>query len=255
MTLEEKKLELINLYEKSSKHSNYQILPEGIAEIIGSHEIHVKTRYEKERYEFIQNNIKVEENSFLDIGGNTGYFTFELLRNGAKHVDFYEGNKEHSEFVQKSAEILKVSSKISVKNEYFQFNQTQSNYYDAVLLLNVLHHLGDDYGNSELSIKEAKIKMLEQFNYFYGRTSFIVFQLGFNWKGNRNNCLFENGTKQELIDFVSDGICKNWAIEKIGIAVRKDKNIVYEYLNDKNIQRDDSVGEFLNRPLFIIRAK
>ena len=82
----------------------------------------------------------------------------------------------------------------------------------------------------------------------------MVFQLGFNWKGNRNLGLFENGSKVELIDFIAEGVKNYWTIEKIGIAEAANNSIEYCDLNDNNIIRNDKIGEFLNRPIFILKS-
>lgn len=37
-----------------------------------------------------------EGKSVLDIGGNSGFFTFELIEKGAKKIHYYEGNKAPS---------------------------------------------------------------------------------------------------------------------------------------------------------------
>lgn len=57
-----------------------------------------------------------------------------------------------------------------------------------------------------------------------------------------------------------DGVMKSliggyWEVEKIWFAVRQPSGgIVYEPLSTSNIQREDALGEFLNRPLFILRS-
>jgi len=243
------------LYEQSSKHSNYQLLSTKLTKLIGDN-IEVKSRHEKERLQFLLKNLDFKNKNILDIGGNTGYFSFELIENGANHMDYIEGNKAHADFVKLASEVLEISEKIEVINKYLNFeNEMNDKNYDIILLLNVLHHLGDDYGDKYLSIDKAKEKILEQLNSLANKTSILVFQLGFNWKGDRNYCLFEHGTKKELIDFVSKGICNNWEIVKIGIAERNNDSIVYNQLNEQNIQRDDSMGEFLNRPIFILKNK
>ena len=127
--------------------------------------------------------------------------------------------------------------------------------YDVVFLLNVLHHLGDDYGDKTLSIDMAKELMITQLNTMVNKTSYIVFQLGFNWKGNRNICLFNNGTKAEMIDFIKTGTKNFWDIIDIGIAEGSKQHTEYFDVNKINIERKDSLGEFLNRPLFIMKSK
>ena len=68
-------------YHKKSKHSNYQIL----STLLTPHlkDINVVTRFEKERLEYILDRIELKNKNILDIGGNTGYFTFEFLKYNA----------------------------------------------------------------------------------------------------------------------------------------------------------------------------
>ena len=190
----------------------------------------------------------------LDIGGNTGFFTFAAIEEGAKEVYYVEGNKAHADFVELSARALDILNKINIINEYYNFYSDKKR-YDVCFLLNVLHHLGDDYGDSSISINRAKELMLEQLNSISGRVKTVVFQLGFNWKGNRELCLFENGTKRELIEFILKGIEGRWSIREIAVAERYEQTIKYVSVDDMNIKRDDTLGEFLNRPIFILDSK
>jgi len=246
--------QLIELYAKNSKHSNYQILSKRLAAIIDKERLDVHTRYEQERLDYILKKIDVTGKSLVDIGGNSGFFSFEMIEAGAKHILFYEGNQAHAEFVTLAAQVLGVSEQFDAKNQYFSFTNELQNKVDVVLLLNVLHHLGDDYGNPSLTIHKAKEEMLQQLNTLAAKTTFCVVQWGFNWKGNRHIGLFDGGTKAELIHYVKQGIGSYWTIEHIGIAVKKEGTLVYEDLNEKNVERDDTLGEFLNRPIFILRS-
>jgi SAM-dependent methyltransferase len=246
---------LRELYAKKSKHSNYQILPKRLSEIISNDDIDVKSRFELERLEYILRNIDVKNKSILDIGGNSGFFTFEMLENKANKIHYYEGNKDHVDFVKLSAEVLNLEHKMQLTHGYFSFGDEDiKNHYDIILLLNVLHHIGDDFGDGKLSIDIAKKFILKQLNSLAKSSKIIVFQLGFNWKGNRNLCLFENGTKKEMISFIEEGTRNHWKIIKIGIAEDREGIIKYYDLNDKNIERFDHLGEFLNRPIFIMES-
>ena len=57
-----------------------------------------------------------------------------------------------------------------------------------------------------------------------------------------------------MINFISEGTKEFCKIIDIGIAEKKDNLIVYASRNEKNIQRDDTLGEFLNRPIFILKS-
>ena len=247
--------ELVALYETKSKHSNYQILSNRLREIIQPNDIHTVTRYEKERLEYITSVIPIEGKSVIDIGANTGYFSFELLDRGATSVHYVEGNKEHAEFVTLAAKALGVEDRLRVTNDYFNFEGPYPEHYDVGLLFNVLHHTGDDYGDRGATIEQAKQHMLAQLNSFSSAVDTLVFQLGFNWMGNKEQPIFENGTKAEMIDFIREGVKDSWEIVHIAVAEGSKESPRFVGLNDENIKRRDDMGEFLNRPIFILKSR
>lgn len=246
------KEKLENLYSKSSKHSNYQVFPDCFNGLIDQECLDIHTRYEKERFEYIKKHVDLGGRTVVDIGGNTGFFTFSAEECGASHVDYYEGNAAHAEFVRTAALALGKSDSISVFNDYYTFEASDT-YHDVCICLNVLHHLGDDFGSVN-DMEEAKNKMLNAINDLAKSNAILVFQLGFNWKGNRYKCLFPHGTKRDLISFLDN--CKDsWETLYTGIAEKKNGQVAYEELNDTNIERQDELGEFLNRPIFILKSK
>lgn len=246
--------ELKRLYKEESKHSGYQVLSKQLSRIIDNSEIETKSRYELERLTYILKNIDVQNKKALDIGGNTGFFTFELIDSGAKSVHYYEGNCTHAKFVLEASKVLNIENKLEITNEYFSFDHTTNNKYDLILLLNILHHIGDDYGDKGLSMKKVKETIINQLNYLAQMTELMVFQLGFNWMGNRELGIFQNGTKEEMIDFIREGIKDYWQISQIGIPEYRNGIIEYCDMSKENINRWDHMGEFLNRPLFIMKS-
>ena len=58
-----------------------------------------------------------------------------------------------------------------------------------------------------------------------------------------------------MIDYIKDGTQGKWKIVNIGVAVAQEGHIVYMELDDENIIRNDSLGEFLNRPIFILESE
>lgn len=245
--------ELEQLYLTTSKHSNYQILPNRLRSFIELEEKDIQSRYEQERWEFIRSVLSFDKAFVLDIGGNTGFFSFEALDAGASQVTYIEGNKEHAKFVQRAAEIT--CSDIIVRNEYFNFTvpYTKAGNYDIVFCLNVIHHLGDDFGDRSIDMANAKVQMASSFDAFSENVKTIVFQMGFCWKGSRELVLFKKGTKEELIQFVRNSIGTDWSIDCIGIAEMINGKTLYRAVNSKNILRDDELGEFRNRPIFILK--
>lgn len=247
--------ELNGLYHKTSKHSQYQILPAAVKQLV-KHEVFVKSRSEQERLNYILKKIDATDKTVMDIGGNTGYFTFKLLENGASHVWYFEGNQDHAAFVELAAKLLKYNDRITVFANYFDFNDSSRiTKSDICLLLNVLHHIGDDYEKVVKDVELAKRKILKQINSLSAQTKFLVFQLGFNWQGNPCQPLFERGTKSEMIDFIRNGTDEYWDVVNIGIAERENDQVVFLDLSVENLPRNEELGEFLNRPIFIMRSK
>lgn len=248
--------ELAECYRAVSKHSQYQSIHPDILPFIDGNHLEIRSKWEAERMTAIAASISLEGSRVLDIGANTGYFSFAALRAGSKSVLAVEGCAAHARFIQVAAEIAGRNSALHVENRYYGFGEEPAGEpYDATFLLNVLHHLGDDYGDATLGKEAAKQRMLHALNLMAGRTRYMAFQMGFNWKGNRELPLFDKGTKTEVIDFVESAIGGHWAVDRMWIAVKQSGGeIVYEPLSESNIQREDALGEFLNRPLFILRS-
>jgi 2-polyprenyl-3-methyl-5-hydroxy-6-metoxy-1,4-benzoquinol methylase len=246
---------LIDLYKKVSKHSQYQILPSILQAKLGAAVMQNISRYEEERFRYISQHIDFKDKDILDIGGNTGYFSIEAMQSGARSANIIEGNSSHSEFVECAAKYLNLN--ISVRNEYWNFDaEFNKEQYNVVFLLNVIHHLGDDFASKELSLQDAKMQMKYALSSFIGHTEILILQLGFCWKGDRTLALFPNGTKREMIQFVEEITSNYWTMDAIGIALEDSSGKTeYREIDNENIERFDTLGEFRNRPLFILKGK
>jgi hypothetical protein len=238
-----------NLYNSISKHSHYQLLPKSVEKIVGNVFQEIK-RYEYERFDYIKDNINLKNSSILDIGSNTGFFTISSIENGAKNATAYEGNEQHSLFLNSIANEFKFD--VDVISEYFYNTDNLDKNFDITFLLNVVHHLGDDFESNDIDMITAKSKMIDMINDISKVTRYLVFQMGYCWKGNKELLLFENGSKTEVIDFIKTNTADYWDIEQIGIF---DKNLKYENINTTNIDKFIEFGEFGNRPLFILKSK
>lgn len=204
------------------------------------------------RWEYMADLSEFAGKSVIDIGANTGYFSLAAIAAGALSVEAYEGNQQHAEFMRESANLLDLADRLKVFNAYFDFGSEQSTSADMALCLNVLHHLGDDFGAADQSMEAAKGQMVEKLHNFARHVGTCWFQLGFNWKGDRNRPLFENGLKSELIEFMRQACDGAWSIENIGIYNPAEQR--YEPLREELLERFDEAGEFLNRPIFLLKS-
>lgn len=242
---------LTSLAALKSKHSCYQILHPWIREAVKETYLPSGKR-EAERQSYMEEILPLKGKELLDIGANTGYFSFSALEKGAKHVTAVEGNAEHARFLVEASRLLGIENRFNVENSYFNFSAPQFHHLDIILCLNVLHHLGDDFGDPLISLAEAKIAIAQALARMAKHSTWMWLQLGFNWKGDKSQPLFTNGLKIELIDFVSKSCISAWSIVNIAIY-NPDKN-VYENASDQLLKRFDPIGEFLNRPLFLLRS-
>ncbi|GLR11027.1 hypothetical protein COO59_18440 [Mixta theicola] len=245
----------LNVEHQAGKHTVYQKIARSVLNVIRDPRIQTAVRYEEERFDYIKKFVSLNDASVIDIGCNLGYFAFSSLEEGAQQVTCYEGYKYHAEFVEKAAILTDVQEKLIVKAEYYDFSVDKMR-YDVAFLLNVLHHVGDDYGDKNTTCDNAKKLIAQQINNMATIAQTLVFQLGFNWRGDKKLPLFAKGLKDEVIDFVSQVTQQCWEIKAIGIAVKNSMGrIEYRELDDNNRCREDTLGEFLNRPLFIMERK
>ena len=246
---------LKSMYRNTSRHSQYQIMPDFLADLVDPDRLNKKfNRYERERMAYFAKKVNFTGAKVLDVGGNTGYFSFEALTYGACEAVCYEGNKEHVDFVRLAARLY--DKDVAVRQEYLDFSgPLKEGDFDIAMILNVLHHVGFDFGEKNLTIEHAKELILKNLNYFADKSTYVIFQIGFSWMTNYDHPLFKNGSKAEMIDMITRGISGYWDIVSIGIA-EVDPNGTTEYkdLNDRNVLRNDSIGEFRNRPIFILKS-
>jgi len=246
--------DLIRLYHAPGKHSGYQRLPPSLASIFSASEPGFHGRYEEERLAFVLSTLELSNRSVIDIGGNLGYFSFEALRLGATSVSYFDGNTQHAEFVKKAGSFLGFDKSLSVHGNLFDFDDTDIT-ADVVFLLNVLHHVGDDFGKSTTKKSDAIFDVARVIQRLAQQTRHLIFQIGYNWKGDVSQPLFLNGSKADVISFIQETSEKVWDIAAIGIAERRNGGIEYRDLTEFNKYRDESMGEFLNRPLFIMKSR
>lgn len=243
----EAKEALRGLATARSKHSAYQVFHPGLIPILGEGSP-CRGKHEAERQSVIGRLTEWKGASVLDIGANTGYFSLAALEAGAARVVSREGNREHAQFMRVAAKALGLEPRWTVCGCYHAFDATVTERFEVTLCLNVLHHLGDDFGDSRQSKGQASDAMVAALNQTASTTRILWMQMGFNWKGDVRQPLFERGTKGEMIDFVRRGTEGRWRIDEVLVLDPRSRE--YMPANEDNLVRYDALGEFLNRPLF-----
>ena len=242
------------LYDAHSKHSSYQLIHPTLLPLLGDTTGLPAGKLEEQRQRYFERAVPMAGRTVLDIGANTGYFSFAALQSGATRVRSQEGNAAHARFIAAAAAELGVADRLEVVPHYFDFEPQADTRFDVALCLNVVHHLGDDFGDSALTISQARDQMLAAINAMTAWTRTLVLQVGFNWKGDRHRPLFEGGRKASLIEWVRAGTASRWKIDEIVVA---DPRVDGEFrpVDAGNLPRNDAVGEFMNRPLFVMTAR
>ncbi len=113
---------LISLYNSVGKHSQYQALPSLLKPFLGTLCFNPKSRFERERLKFILQFVDPADKTVLDIGGNTGFFSFEIIQYGTQKVVYYESNKTHVMFVKTALQLLNLQQTIEVRERCFPFD-------------------------------------------------------------------------------------------------------------------------------------
>lgn len=241
------------LVRESGKHASYQCVHPMLAPLLSRHDDLPAGKLEPQRQRFLEATLAWRGARVLDIGANTGYFSFAALAAGAARVTSFEGHRPHAEFMRVAAQRLGLAPRLQVRPRYFDFDADAHERYDIGLCLNVLHHLGDDFGERRLDIAAARERMRHCLDALAGCTATLVLQIGFNWKGDRHLPLFAGGEKAALIDYVREATRAAWHIDQIAVADPASRE--YVPLAAENLARNDAVGEFMNRPVFVLRSR
>lgn len=233
---------------KANKHFPYHRPPN---RFLAADDARITKYQEDARFAFMITQVDFTRNRLLDIGCNTGFFLFEALDHGAASAVGYEGAPQTQELMAHYIELAEAP--ITLQRHYYDFRFSDADRYDVVFLLNVVHHFGDDYGNPETDLASAKQKMLDNINVLASHCQTLIFQMGFNWHGDITKPIFSHGTKAEMIAFIRSGTHGFWKERAIGVADKDSEgNVSYHLLDEANILRRDDLGEFLNRPIFIM---
>lgn len=247
--------ELRELALAQSKHADYQSLHPTVAALFGDDVPPARGRHEAQRWAVMQAVTPPAGQRVWDIGANTGYFSMAAIGAGAAHVTAQEGNIAHARFIALCGRALGLAERLRPVAGYCTFasDAPMPAKVDITLCLNVLHHLGDDFGDPALSQDAALHAMTDALNHLASHTRHLWLQLGFNWKGDIHHPLFAGGTKAALLDYVTQAAALHWHAPDIWLYDPASGQFAPP--TSATMARLDSLGEFLNRPLIHLRSR
>ncbi|MFZ5437838.1 MAG: class I SAM-dependent methyltransferase [Patescibacteria group bacterium] len=238
MKKESLKNKLKNLYNKNSKHYRYQSIPDFLKGELDYNEVldHL-WRDDLSRYAFLKKILnKYHIDSIADIGANSGFFSLSLAHDFTnKKITAIEQNEIHCQFMELIKDCFKISNLSLNKESVVLNNINKLKKTDLILLFNVLHHAGVDFS-------QDKISNLDDFNLYISkylkkmatRTKYLIFQMGFNWGGNKQKPIISLEKDIEKIKYLIKLFNnESYKILKIIYPHRKKDHFVYQEINKK----------------------
>lgn len=192
----------------------------------------------------------------LDIGANQGYMSIEAALRGAQCVDAFESNDVDGAFLSQAALAFPELKALAAYALNYEFDQRNER-WNYVVCLNVLHHVGRYFDGHVGEMAQAKAVMARHLQRLLTPGGCLWLQLGFNWQGDTRQPMFPNGTKREMTDFVTGLLGTDARMATIGIYNPHSHAYEPVTLGDWSHplwQRMDTLGEFGNRPLYLIES-
>jgi len=272
---------LTELYNDGSKHSRYQNIPEFVKKEIGyTEKIDENWRGDTARFDYLTKTVSFENGLKIgEVGANTGFFILSLAQaNPLSRFYAYEINDKHAEFIADIADAFKMTN-VFVKSFGVDLAGIENlEELDILLNYNVLHHAGVDFDTDMITkVEEYEAYVIEYLRRMKAKVKKMVFQIGYNWGGNKLKPIIALQDDAEKIAFTTR-IFKmaGWEIEDISLHTRENEILEYialkpeviEELNNASIgsekdivvnnldlQRMTNYSEFYRRPIFIVKRK
>lgn len=214
---------LHELYHDQSKHSVYQSVPAFVARALGyQEEIHSLWRSDAPRYDYLAARLGLPPQATIaDIGANTGFFTLNLAH-AFPHwrVAAYELNPRHAEFIRLTAAGFGLEN-VAVRSQSCDFaGLDQLPSFDAVLLLNVVHHAGFDFDqhvpDDNAAYTDHVVAYLRRLR---AHTRRLVFQVGSNRGGDKSRPVHPRDDDHQRLRWTSDVLrAAGWRLAALGYA-------------------------------------
>lgn len=178
---------LLSLWHSTGKHGVYQQLPDFLTEDFGVRApVDERWRGDRTRLDYLRTRLNFEGLRVVDIGANTGYFSLTLARDLGAQVTAIEPDPANRDFLREVARQYGLSNMAVSDEAVTQATVGHLPATDLVLLLNVLHHAGADFDGALVADRSDMPGYLTRYlRALSATTKGMVFQLGYNWHGNK----------------------------------------------------------------------
>lgn len=259
---------IIQFYSDGSKHSNYQNYPDFVAKAIGkTADINEDWRGDSARFSYLSTHLNFQKDCLVgDIGANTGKFCLDFAyQYPDTNFAAVEINQHSCEFIEMIIDAFALKN-IKIYNQSAELNYLSTlPYFDIAFHMNVLHHSGVDFEQEKIKdtiqLQQYIVSYLSKFS---EKCTILVFQLGYNWGGNKAHPIVSPDAPLEMIAYQKQLFLEsNWEIEKMALfhyqtkqyhtinsncSIEELKTILTEFSFEKN-------SEFYKRPLFLLKSK
>ena len=226
---------LQRLYDTGAKHDRYQNLPAFVQEALGFNtDIDENWRGDTARYSLLEQSLSLKDGERLsDIGANTGFFTLSLAHRfpGARFAA-YEMNPQHVAYIREIAAHFGMEHVEVVEQGVDLQHAGEITPCDVMLHFNVLHHAGVDFDKERIS-SPGKFRdyAVEYLSRLARRTRTMIFQMGYNWGGNKLQPLVPLEEDLQKVSYTMDLFhASGWQIQGIAHCSRRDGPLAYHWM-------------------------
>ena len=175
-------------------------------------------RGDSSRWDYMNETLDFSNQSVLDVGANTGFFVLSLARDYPESTfTALEGNSNHAEFIDMVKSHFDMSN-VTILPRYLDIVGLDSlDRYDTILLFNVLHHAGVDFDQNKVNNRHGLYDYLVAYmGMLAEHASRVIFQMGYNWGGNKQKPIVELNNDAEKYEYTSKFLRESgWHIEAI----------------------------------------
>ena len=228
--LHNKLSELNQLLEKNlDKFGNYQTFPKSFLKkfnnnLSSQYSIN-QVRLDNARYQFLAENIKLNNIDIVEFGSNLGYFCLSIAQDYDSFVTGYEPIENYSRCSQIISELMECEKKVKFHSMPVKLNDiAKFKKADLLIELNVMHHAGSFFDQESVSaVKDWEKYAINRLLEIKNRYRRIFFQTGNMLNG---KALFPSELSVKYIyNLLKEA---KWNIKKIGM-ISDLSSINYKY--------------------------